>query len=118
MAKRNGIYFLEGIYSFGTNKCGQGYPSIYTSIKHYMPWIIEKIPYFEERCKCGNSLDEIACNSTIVTCGPCKPGFFDDFCQSECKCDNSLNGNVCDLATGKCSSQCKPEFFGDFCTGK
>ena len=48
VAKRNGIYFLEGIHSFGTKKCGQGYPSIFTSIKYYMPWIIEKIKYFED----------------------------------------------------------------------
>ena len=48
VAKRNGIYFLEGIMSFVTKKCGQGYPSVFTSIKYYMPWIIEKIQYFED----------------------------------------------------------------------
>ena len=48
VAKRDGIYILEGIMSAGTIQCGREYPSIYTSIKYYMPWIIEKIQYFED----------------------------------------------------------------------
>ena len=47
VAKRNGIYFLEGITSFGAKKCGQGYPSVYTSIKYYLPWIKDKMENFE-----------------------------------------------------------------------
>jgi len=32
--------YLIGIVSFGTKKCGQGYPGVYTSIDYYLPWII------------------------------------------------------------------------------
>jgi len=32
--------YLVGIVSFGTKKCGSGYPGIYTSIEYYLPWII------------------------------------------------------------------------------
>jgi len=32
--------YLVGIVSFGTKKCGQGYPGVYTSIQYYLPWII------------------------------------------------------------------------------
>merc|ERR1719219_1746727 len=32
--------YLIGIVSFGTKKCGSGYPGVYTSIEYYLPWII------------------------------------------------------------------------------
>merc|ERR1712241_1456918 len=32
--------YLVGIVSFGTKKCGQGYPGVYSSIRYYLPWII------------------------------------------------------------------------------
>jgi len=32
--------YLIGIVSFGTKKCGQGYPGVYTSIDYYLPWIL------------------------------------------------------------------------------
>ena len=39
--------YLIGIVSFGTRKCGQGYPGVYTSIEYYLPWIIENMkPWF------------------------------------------------------------------------
>ena len=35
--------YLIGIVSFGTKKCGQGYPGVYTSIDYYLPWIIDNM---------------------------------------------------------------------------
>ena len=32
--------YLVGIVSFGTSKCGEGYPAVYTSIEYYLPWIL------------------------------------------------------------------------------
>jgi len=32
--------YLIGIVSFGTKRCGSGYPGVYTSIEYYLPWII------------------------------------------------------------------------------
>jgi len=32
--------YLVGIASFGTRSCGKGLPGVYTSIDHYLPWII------------------------------------------------------------------------------
>jgi len=32
--------YLIGVVSFGTKKCGQGYPGVYTSIEYYLPWIL------------------------------------------------------------------------------
>jgi len=32
--------YLIGIVSFGTKKCGQGFPGVYTSIDYYLPWIL------------------------------------------------------------------------------
>ena len=32
--------YLVGIVSFGTSKCAQGIPGVYTSIDYYLPWII------------------------------------------------------------------------------
>ena len=49
VAKRNGIYFLEGISSFGISRCGLEFPSVYTSIKYFIPWIKENIQYFENK---------------------------------------------------------------------
>ena len=31
--------YLRGIVSFGTNKCGFGYPGVYTDIAFYVKWI-------------------------------------------------------------------------------
>ena len=49
IAIRNGIYFLEGITSFGDKLCATEIPSVYTSIKYFIPWIKEKIQYFESK---------------------------------------------------------------------
>lgn len=35
--------YLIGIVSFGTRKCGQGYPGVYTSIEYYLPWILDNM---------------------------------------------------------------------------
>jgi len=32
--------YLVGIVSFGTKKCGKGFPGVYTSIEYYLPWIL------------------------------------------------------------------------------
>ena len=34
-----GLMYLRGIVSFGTNKCGHGYPGVYTDIAYYVDWI-------------------------------------------------------------------------------
>lgn len=34
-----GTMYLRGITSFGTNKCGFGYPGVYTDIEYYVEWI-------------------------------------------------------------------------------
>ena len=31
--------YLVGIVSFGTYRCAEGYPGVYTSIEYYLPWI-------------------------------------------------------------------------------
>ena len=31
--------YLRGVVSFGTSKCGQGLPGVYTNIQHYVQWI-------------------------------------------------------------------------------
>ena len=31
--------YLVGIVSFGTVRCAEGYPGVYTSIEYYLPWI-------------------------------------------------------------------------------
>ena len=35
--------YLVGIVSFGTSKCAQGIPGVYTSIDYYLPWILENM---------------------------------------------------------------------------
>jgi len=35
--------YLVGVVSFGTKKCGQGYPGVYTSIEYYLPWILKNM---------------------------------------------------------------------------
>ena len=35
--------YLVGVVSFGTKKCGTGYPGVYTSIEYYLPWILENM---------------------------------------------------------------------------
>ena len=35
--------YLVGIFSFGSTKCGQGYPGVYTSIAYYLTWIIDNM---------------------------------------------------------------------------
>ena len=35
--------YLIGIVSFGTKKCGQGYPGVYSSIDYYLPWILDNM---------------------------------------------------------------------------
>jgi len=35
--------YLVGVVSFGTKKCGQGYPGVYTSIEYYLPWILDNM---------------------------------------------------------------------------
>ena len=34
-----GKMYLRGITSFGTNRCGFGYPGVYTDISYYANWI-------------------------------------------------------------------------------
>lgn len=36
-------YYLYGIVSFGTTMCGEGAPAIYTSVDHYLKWILDRI---------------------------------------------------------------------------
>ena len=31
--------YLRGVLSFGSNKCGVGYPGVFTNIEAYIPWI-------------------------------------------------------------------------------
>ena len=38
-----GTMHLAGVVSFGTPTCGVGYPGVYTSIEHYLPWIKEHL---------------------------------------------------------------------------
>ena len=50
--------YLVGIVSFGTSKCAQGIPGVYTSIDYYLPWILENMkPWFflYSVCLCESS---------------------------------------------------------------
>ena len=38
-----GKMYLRGITSFGTNRCGFGYPGVYTDISYYSNWIKEHL---------------------------------------------------------------------------
>ena len=33
------VMYLKGIVSFGTSKCGQGTPGVFTNVAYYMDWI-------------------------------------------------------------------------------
>lgn len=35
--------YLKGIVSFGTSKCGQGFPGVYTNVDYYMDWIVRNL---------------------------------------------------------------------------
>ena len=35
--------YLRGIVSFGTNKCGFGYPGVYTDLSFYVKWIRQNL---------------------------------------------------------------------------
>ena len=35
--------YLKGIVSFGTKKCGKGFPGVYINVTHYIPWILETL---------------------------------------------------------------------------
>lgn len=43
-SKEGPRYFLYGIVSFGSKRCGETpTPGIYTNIKHYITWILENL---------------------------------------------------------------------------
>jgi secreted trypsin-like serine protease len=35
--------YLKGIVSFGTKKCGKGFPGVYINVTYYIPWILETL---------------------------------------------------------------------------
>jgi len=36
-------WYLLGIVSFGSKRCGVGYPGIYTRVESFVPWIQDTI---------------------------------------------------------------------------
>jgi elastase-2/chymotrypsin-like protease len=38
-----GPMYLKGVVSFGTQKCGTGFPGVYTNLAFYVDWIRSKL---------------------------------------------------------------------------
>ncbi len=39
----SGPMFVVGVVSFGTEKCGSGFPAAYTNVQNYLPWILDNM---------------------------------------------------------------------------
>ena len=40
-------WYLLGIVSFGSTKCGNGHPAVYTRVSAYRTWITEKMALYD-----------------------------------------------------------------------